>query len=24
MNIYLLQQNENIGYDTYDSIVVYA
>jgi len=24
MNIYLLQQNENRGYDTYDSIIVYA
>ena len=24
MNIYLIWQNENIGYDTYDSVVVAA
>ncbi|ADV46459.1 hypothetical protein [Nitratifractor salsuginis] len=24
MNIYLLSQDENTGYDTYDSMVVYA
>ena len=24
MNIYLLEQNDNTGYDTYDSMVVYA
>lgn len=24
MNIYLLEQNDNCGYDTYDSMVVYA